>query len=341
MMEPEKLKVRIAVLSVTSNTTLMVMKLAVGLSIGSVAIISEAIHSGFDLVAALIALFSVKTSSLPADTYHPFGHGKIENISGTVEALLILVAAIWIIVEAVRKLMNPQPIDALGWGVAVMLISAVVNAIVSEILFKVGRKTDSIALQADAWHLRTDVYTSAGVMGSLALIWLFEFLSPGSDFYWLDPVAAIAVALLILKAAYDLTIQSARDLLDVKLPKAEIDWITQLIIRHQPAVKGFHHLKTRKSGHFRFIEFHLKVDPQMSVEASHNITEDLTHMIKSRYPDASVMIHIEPCNGNCDEDCLEGCLLQTDKRIRDGMENGIVGMERRNEGMDAKQSGLD
>jgi len=313
-MESEKLKVRIAVLSVTSNTALVVMKLAVGLSIGSVAIISEAIHSGFDLVAALIALFSVKTSGLPADTYHPFGHGKIENISGTVEALLILGAAIWIIVEAVRKLMNPQTINALGWGVAVMLVSAVVNVFVSEILFKVGRKTESIALQADAWHLRTDVYTSAGVMGSLALMWLLAWLLPGSDFSWLDPAAAIAVALLILKAAYDLTIQSARDLLDVKLPKEEIDWITQLIVGNQPAVKGFHHLKTRKSGHFRFIEFHLKVDPHMSVQASHDITEDLTSLIKGRYPDASVMIHIEPCDGDCDEDCLDGCLLQTDKR---------------------------
>jgi cation diffusion facilitator family transporter len=312
-METERLKIRVAVLSVVSNTTLVVMKLAVGLFIGSVAVISEAIHSGFDLVAAMIALFSVKTSSLPADTRHPFGHGKIENISGTVEALLILTAAIWIIVEAIKKLMHPEPIDALGWGVGVMLISAVVNVVVSGFLFRVGRKTDSIALQADAWHLRTDVYTSAGVMGSLSLIWSLQSLWPEGNFFWLDPVAAIAVALLILKAAYDLTIQSARDLLDVKLPKAEIDWITQLIIKHKPAVQGFHHLRTRKSGHFRFIEFHLKVDPLMSVEVSHKITEDLTGMIKNKYPDASVMIHIEPCDGHCNDKCLEGCLLPVDK----------------------------
>jgi cation diffusion facilitator family transporter len=316
-METERLKIRVAAVSVASNTTLVVMKLAVGLFIGSVAVISEAIHSGFDLVAAIIALFSVKTSSLPADTHHPFGHGKSENISGTVEALLILTAAIWIIVEAIRKLMHPEPIDAPGWGVGVMLISAVVNAVVSEFLFRVGRKTDSIALQADAWHLRTDVYTSAGVMGSLALIWSLQSLWPGGDFFWLDPVAAIAVALLILKAAYDLTIQSARDLLDVKLPKAEIDWITQLIIKHKPAIQGFHHLRTRKSGHFRFIEFHLKVDPLMSVEVSHKITEDLTDMIKDKYPDASVMIHIEPCDGNCNDKCLEGCLLPAGKSERD------------------------
>jgi cation diffusion facilitator family transporter len=308
-MESERLKIKVAALSVASNTTLVIMKLAVGLMIGSVAMISEAIHSGFDLVAALIALFSVKTSSLPADAHHPFGHGKIENISGTVEALLILGAAVWIIVEAIGKLRNSEPIGAIGWGVAVMLISSVLNIVVSEILFRVGRQTDSIALQADAWHLRTDVYTSAGVMVSLALMWLLQKFVPGRDFFWLDPVAAIAVALLILKAAYDLTIQSARDLLDVKLPKSEIDWITQLIVRHQPAVRGFHHLRTRKSGRFRFIEFHLLVDPLMSVQASHDITEDLTQAIRGQYPEASVMIHIEPCDGKCSRNCREGCLL--------------------------------
>ncbi len=313
-MEPERLKMKVAALSVASNTALVIMKLAVGLAIGSVAMISEAIHSGFDLVAALIALFSVKTSSLPADVHHPFGHGKIENISGTVEALLIFGAAVWIIVEAVGKLRHPEPIDAIGWGVAVMLISSVVNVVVSEILFRVGRRTDSIALQADAWHLRTDVYTSAGVMVSLALIWFLQNLLPGRDFFWLDPVAAIAVALLILKAAYDLTVRSARDLLDVKLPKPEIDWITQLIVRHQPAVRGFHHLRTRKSGQFRFIEFHLLVDPLMTVEASHDITEDLTKAIEDQYPDASVMIHIEPCDGKCSRNCQEGCLLPPDRR---------------------------
>ena len=316
-MVPEKLKTKVAALSVVSNTTLVIMKLAVGLAMGSVAIISEAIHSGFDLVAALIALFSVKTSSLPADAHHPFGHGKIENISGTVEALLILGAAVWIIVEAAGKLMQPEPVDALGWGVAVMLISAVVNVVVSEVLFRVGRQTDSIALQADAWHLRTDVYTSAGVMGSLALMWLLQKLMPGRDFFWLDPVAAIAVALLILKAAYDLTVQSASDLLDVKLPKSEIDWITQLIVRHQPAVRGFHRLRTRKSGHFRFVEFHLLVDPLMSVQASHDITEDLTRAIKDNYPGASVMIHIEPCDGKCSRNCLDGCLLPSGRRETD------------------------
>jgi cation diffusion facilitator family transporter len=287
----------------------VVMKLFVGLLIGSVAIISEAIHSGFDLLAAIIALFSVKTSSIPADSKHPFGHGKIENISGTIEALLIFVAAIWIIIEAAKKLMHPEPMEAIGWGVGIMLVSAVINTIVSHFLFKIGRETDSIALKADAWHLRTDVYTSLGVMISLALIWIGQWIFPGKDFFWLDPVSAMGVALLITKAAYDLTAQSASDLLDVHLPDSELEWVRQCILDQNSVVRGFHDLRTRKAGHFRFVEFHLKVDPYMSVTDSHDITNVLTKKIKEQLPWTTVTIHIEPCNSVCIDKCFEGCLL--------------------------------
>ncbi|MEN6375455.1 MAG: cation diffusion facilitator family transporter [Smithella sp.] len=167
-----------ALLSVISNSALVTMKFVVGLVIGSVSIISEAIHSGVDLLASIIALFSVKTSSKPADKNHSFGHGKIENISGTVESLLIFAAAGWIIYEAFQKISKPAPIDNLGWGIGVMLTSSVVNIIVLQRLFKIGRETNSIALQADAWHLRTDVYTSAGVMIGLVLMWCGQLFFP-------------------------------------------------------------------------------------------------------------------------------------------------------------------
>jgi cation diffusion facilitator family transporter len=313
-MDTQRRKVRVAVLSVISNTTLVVMKLFVGLLIGSVSIISEAIHSGVDLLAAIIALFSVKTSSIPADSRHPFGHGKIENISGTIEALLIFVAAIWIIFEAAKKLTHPEPIAAIGWGVGVMLVSAVVNIVVSEKLFKVGRETDSIALQADAWHLRVDVYTSVGVMVSLSLIWMGQWIFPGKDFFWLDPVAAIGVALLIIKAAYDLTAQSAKDLLDVHLPDEEVEWIRKCILDQNSVVRGFHDLRTRKAGHFRFVEFHLKVDPHMSVMDSHEITKVLKKKIREKFPGTTVTIHIEPCDSDCVDKCIEGCLQPEQKK---------------------------
>jgi cation diffusion facilitator family transporter len=302
-------KVRAALISVFSNIALVIMKMVVGLAIGSVSIMSEAIHSASDLVAALIALFSVRTSSKPADLKHPFGHGKIENISGALEALLIFLAAAWIILEAFKKLAHPEPIRALEWGVAVMMLSAIVNYFVSDLLFKVGGETDSIALKADAWHLRTDVYTSGGVMISLGIIWVGGAVSPGLYLVWLDPVIAILVALFIVKAAYSLTVQSVRDLIDVRLPDEEEAWITETIKNHGSDVHGIHDLRTRKAGHQRFIEFHMKVHPKMSVDASHRITEDITSKIRKRFPSSSVTIHIEPCDGRCEMKCLEGCLL--------------------------------
>jgi len=307
-------KRQVALLSVISNTTLVVLKLAVGLAIGAVSVISEAIHSGVDLIAAGIAWYSVRTSGIPADREHPFGHGKIENISGTVEAILIFLAAGWIMYEAAQKIISPEPLEMAAWGVAVMLLSAAVNTVVSRKLFRVGKETDSVALIADGWHLRTDVYTSAGVMAALAVIWIADLFAPEVDLHWVDPAAAIGVALLIIKAAWDLTRQSARDLLDVQLPGEEIAWIESLILKQIPVVKGYHQLRTRKSGHFRFVEVHIKVDSAMTVEASHRITQKFAREIRERFPGASVTTHVEPCDGSCGPRCLEGCLLTEGER---------------------------
>ena len=169
-------KVSIARLSIISNTLLILMKLLVGIISGSVSIISEAIHSSMDLIAAIIAFLSVRVSDNPPDTRHPYGHGKIENISGVIEALLIFVAAIWIIIEAVRKLLGEKiELESIALGSIVMLISAIVNTIVSRRLYKVARKTNSVALEADALHLKTDVYTSLGVSVGLGLIMITRY----------------------------------------------------------------------------------------------------------------------------------------------------------------------
>jgi cation diffusion facilitator family transporter len=306
-------KERVAMLSVASNSFLVVFKVIVGVAIGSVSIISEAIHSGVDLLAAMIAMFSVKTSSVPADDHHPFGHGKIENISGFVEALLIFLAAFWIIFEALKKLMSAQAIEHAGWGVGVMLFSSVVNLIVSQKLFKVGREADSIALQADAWHLRTDVYTSAGVMIGLGIIWMGHEFFAAHNINWIDPVAAILVAALIMHAAYELTVHSLKDLIDVKLPPAEENFIREMITNNK-RICGFHQLRTRKAGHVRFIEFHIKVDSQMSVLESHSITKILKQDIRKKFAECVITIHIEPCDGECTEACEAGCLLPEGKK---------------------------
>ncbi len=309
-----KRKSSVALLSVISNTVLVILKLAVGLMIGSVSVISEAIHSGVDLLAALIALLAVKTAGKPADEDHPFGHYKAENISGTVEALLIFVAAVWIIFEAYKKLLNPEPMESPSWGVAVMLISSAANLFVSNRLFCVGRETDSVALQADAWHLRTDVYTSAGVMAGLAIIWTGEYLFPAVDLHWIDPLVAIFVALLIIKAAYKLTLESAQDLMDVCLPAEEEEDIRKHIMVFAPTVRGFHKLRTRKAGACRFVEFHVRVDAGMSVDESHRISDMIADAIKHHFPGTNVTIHIEPCNCALARPESCGCLLNDEDK---------------------------
>jgi len=302
--EINRRKSRVAAISVASNSALVLLKLASGMMIGSVSLISEAMHSGVDLLAALIALFAVRTSGRPADEDHPFGHGKFENVSGTVEALLIFLAAVWIIYEATEKLINPQPLEDVGLGVAIMLISVVANTFVSNMIFKVAKETESVALQADAWHLRTDIYTSLGVMFALTIIWLGGILRPDLNLQWIDSAAAIAVAFLIFKAAYHLTIESARDLFDVSLPPKEEEGIQKHIRSFAPTIRGFHRFRTRKSGSFRFVEFHILVDPAMSIDESHRIADMITCSIKQHYPETTVTIHIEPChcelaNGSC------------------------------------------
>lgn len=312
-MDVDKRKISVAWLSVISNTFLVLFKVIVGILIGSVSVISEAIHSGVDLLAAVIALFAVKTSSKSADEGHPFGHGKVENISGAVEALLIFIAAGWIIYEAVLKLITPQSIDMVILGVAVMLLSAVVNIFVSRKLFKVGRETDSVALLADAWHLRTDVYTSVGVMAGLAVIAAGEKVFPGRILTWVDPVAAIVVALMIIRAAYELTVQSARDLLDANLPEEET-WIRNEIGRLKLPIRGFHHLRTRKAGAIRFVDLHLMMDKDISIQESHQISDQIAAWIREKFPTTQVMVHEEPCEGGCSARCVDGCLRSEGER---------------------------
>ncbi len=286
-------KSRAAILSVASNSLLVVGKIIVGLVVGSVSILSEAIHSGIDLIAAAIAWWAVRQSAKPADEEHPFGHGKFENLSGAIEALLIFVAAGWIVVEAVDKLQHPAPLEGIGWGVAVMGVSAIANYLVSFWLFRVGRATDSMALMADGWHLRTDVYTSVGVAAGLFVVAVGERLFPGRSLAFLDPLIAIGVALLILKAAVQLTLGSLKDLLDVRLPPEEVGWIIAYL-RGRDDIPGFHDLRTRKAGGERFIEVHLELAPEMSVRESHDIARSVSHGIRQHLSGATVTVHVDP-----------------------------------------------
>ena len=312
--ENNRKKVGVAVWSVGANVGLIVVKVAVGVLMGSVSVISEAIHSGVDLLAAVIALVAVQASARKADERHPYGHGKYENVSGTIEALLIFLAAAWIIYEAVHKLIKPQPVELPFWGAGVMLVSVIVNFVIAQRLFKVGKQTESVALQADAWHHRTDIYTSAGVMLGLVVIWIVGAARPGTDVHWVDPVVAMLVAVMILKAAWDLTRESARDLIDTSLPEKDTEWIAGFVTNGWPQVRSFHNLRTRKAGSQRFIDFHLAVDDRMSVGEAHRLGDEIVAALKERVPECRVGIHVEPCEHECKESCVSGCLVSPQQR---------------------------
>jgi cation diffusion facilitator family transporter len=282
-------KQRAALVSVASNSTLVVLKLIVGSLSGSVSVLSEAIHSANDLLAALVAWWSVRYSDRPPDEEHPYGHGKIESISGAFEAGLIILAAVWIVVEAVRKVIHRQEVQHLELGAAVMLVSAIVNIVVSRYLYRVANREDSLALKADAAHLSADVYTSFGVAAGLTIVWI-------TGWHILDPLVAIAVALFILRIGWNLVRDAGSHLLDERLPQGELDTIGR-ILNSEKRVQSWHELRTRKAGSQRQIDVHIVVGTATSLSEAHAIADDLERVIAERLHPAHVVIHVDPSEG--------------------------------------------
>lgn len=282
-------KIKAARISIYSNSSLIIMKIAAGLVSGSVSIISEAIHSGLDLLASFIAFFAVRISGKPADKEHPFGHGKYENVSGVVEALLIFAAAIWIIFEAVIKLQEGEhiiPKSGLVWGIVVMFISGLVNLFVSRYIYKVARDTDSVALEADALHLKTDIYTSWGVSIGLTLIYF-------TGYYWMDPIIAILVALFIVYEAYEMLMKAFNPLLDTAISDKEIQKITKAIENNLLCTYNYSELKTRKSGHINHIQFVLSTTGETHLDDACKAREILHQKIIDTIPNSEVTVVLE------------------------------------------------
>lgn len=278
-------KVSAARLSIFSNLLLIVLKVVAGLVSGSVSILSEAIHSGMDLLASFIAFFSLRIADTPADREHPYGHGKFENVSGVVEALLIFGAAGWIVYEAIHKIMSGNyDMQILELGIAVMGISAIVNFFVSRRLYRLAKATDSIALEADALHLKTDVYTSLGICLALALIWL-------TGWNWLDPAIAIMVAGLIIKESYVLLKAAYAPLLDSSLQADEVEAIED-VLKNYPV--RYHDLKTRKAGQYRFAEMHIELPSTLQLKEVHDLCDDIEEKIKRKVGPIEISIHVEP-----------------------------------------------
>jgi cation diffusion facilitator family transporter len=278
---------RAALISVGSNTLLVAAKLAVALASGSAALLSEALHSGLDLLASLIAWISLRFAAHPPDREHPYGHGKWENISAFLEGLLILAVSLGIFYESGRRLFTPVTLKYIPLGLGVLALSALVNFWVSTALSRAARRFDSLALDADAAHLRTDVYTSLG-----ALLGLGGYYFTGHHLF--DTAAALAVGAIILGIGGKVTHRALHGLLDTRLPEEEEEAVRQIIARTAPVLE-LREINSRKAGPVRYLDLTLVVCRWESLEEIHQLCDRLEKEIQERFPGARIFIHPEPC----------------------------------------------
>ncbi|QBG57421.1 cation transporter [Bacillus amyloliquefaciens] len=278
---------KIAFLSVISNSLVVMLKIAVGIITGSVAILSEAIHSFLDLIAAFIAFISVRISKKPADTGHPYGHGKVENLSGTIETILIFAAGIWMIYECVQKLVNPEPVHLPVLGIVVMLLGALINLIVSKLVKREAEKVNSVAMKSNALHLLTDVYTSLGVAASLLVVTLTEW-------YILDPIIGMVLAVYIIYEAFKLMKEAFPPLIDTRLSAEEEKTILKIIDTFHQEFIEIHDFRTRRSGPQEYIDFHMVVASHVTIKDVHDLCDRIERDITDEFKQAQVMIHPEP-----------------------------------------------
>ena len=281
-------KLRRAVLSVVSNSALILVKVIAGTVTGSVAILTEAIHSSVDLVASIVAFLSVRKAGEPADETHRYGHEKVENLSAAIEGILILVGSAVIAFEAIRRLVRGGHLKMVPLGIAVVALSIVVNLVVSAVIAQTAHRTESAALEGDAAHLRTDALTSSGVLVALVLVQV-------TGAQWLDPVVALAVAAAIVPTGVRLVMRSSRVLVDEALPPAEVTAIREAIGQFAGSgVVGYHELRTRRAGSRRYVDLHVQFREGTSLEDAHRTAHELQEEISGRLRGADVLIHLEP-----------------------------------------------
>jgi cation diffusion facilitator family transporter len=280
-----KEKSMIALTSVIAAVFLTSFKILIGFMTGSLGILSEALHSGLDLVAALITFFAVKAADKPADEEHNFGHGKIENYSALMETLLLVITCGWIIYEASHRLITGKThIEVTVWSFVIIVISIIVDISRSRALYRVAKKHNSQALEADALHFSTDVWSSAVVLFGLAGASLGLQLA--------DSVAALIVAVIVLSVSYRLGMRSFNALVD-RAPQGLVKEVF-VIIKNIPDVKYFHDIKVRESGPQKFVDVNIHVDKNISIERAHEISHEVEKAIAEKIKNIEVMVHTEP-----------------------------------------------
>jgi cation diffusion facilitator family transporter len=291
-------KSRTVLFSISSNALLLAVKLVAGVLTGSASVLSEAVHSATDLVASVVAFVAIRRSESPPDEDHNYGHGRFENLAGVFEGVILLGVGGGVVYGAVDSILNGAELEFLGLGIGVMALSAVVNLFVSRWLLRVARETDSRALEAEGYNLRTDVWGAAGValglIGALATGWTV-----------LDPIIAALIGVAILWTAFRLVSGSTRVLLDESLPEEEVGIVEGVIgreVKSDPRIRGYHKLRARKSGPQRHIDFHLQLRAETTLGEAHKISDALEERIRRNLPNSDVLIHLEDDRSLKDED---------------------------------------
>lgn len=275
-------------LSVATAVATLGLKAGAAYITGSVSLLSDALESIVNLVAALGAVLALRVAAKPADDEHPHGHDKVEYFSSGFEGALILVAAVTIAVTAVPRLIAPRPLEDTGIGLAISTAASVINLVVARMLFAAGKKHRSITLEADAHHLMTDVWTSAGVLVAVVLVRLTGAL-------WLDPLAAMIVAANIVRIAVMLIRRSLLGLMDTALDaeaQKQIDGVLSALSASEPV--SFHAVRTREAGSRRFIDLHVLVPGSWTVQRGHDLCEEVERRLRELSPRTSVLTHLEP-----------------------------------------------
>lgn len=287
--ESSTLKIRAARYSVFTAVTLALMKFVVGLLTGSLAVIASAVDSLLDIVMSGVNFLAIRQAEQPADASHSFGHGKYETLATLIQSLVISASGGWILFEAVRRLNTGNiKIQQIGNGVVVLAISVAASFWISRYLRRVGKATDSSALQADALHFSMDIYTNGALLAGLLIL---SFV----DAPWLDPVMSLLVALYILKQALELARHALRDMLDAELPDEVRNEVIRLVNDHHGELLDIHNLRTRRAGSQKLMDFHLTVCKHLTVQAAHDLADHLEEAIEKEIRGANVTIHVEPC----------------------------------------------
>jgi cation diffusion facilitator family transporter len=281
-------KTRAAGLAIASNTLLIAIKVAAGIVTGSVAILSDAVHSLMDLVASVISLLSVRKAEEPADYSHPFGHEGLEDLSAGAQAILLLIGAVFVIYESVRRLVEGGGVESAGIGIAVVGVAAVVNVVVSSILVRTGRATGSPSLTATGIDLRTDVVVSSGVLVALVAIKL-------TGLNWLDPLVGLLIGLAICSTGVRILLSAGRRLSGETLPPAELEQlhaIARSFIGGE--VVGYHDLRARHIGSAHQVDLHMQFAHGTTLERAHELSHHLEDAMIARLPGTTVLVHLEP-----------------------------------------------